>query len=213
MPQLIALLRDSVPPAIAQIPGLEPGIFGLLLVLFLIFEPLGIYGRWRKVRLFFEEFPPLPQRHLQTPEEFSAYGAFAVSLLEIENLSVRFGGVSAVQQVSFNVAAGEVFSIVGPNGAGKTTIFNLISRIYDSSEGTLHFNQQDITQVPSHTIAALGIARTFQNTELCEAETVLNKPLDWLPCTPANQPFAGPSVHARSPAPGAGVSTRRRGRD
>ncbi len=57
LPQGIALLRDVVPPAIAQIPGLEPGIFGLILVLFLIYEPLGIYGRWQKIRLFFEEFP------------------------------------------------------------------------------------------------------------------------------------------------------------
>jgi branched-chain amino acid transport system permease protein len=57
LPQGIAILRDTVPPAIAQIPGLEPAIFGLILILFLIYEPLGIYGRWRKVRLFFEEFP------------------------------------------------------------------------------------------------------------------------------------------------------------
>ncbi len=57
LPQGIAILRDNVPPAVAQIPGLEPGIFGLILILFLIYEPLGLYGRWRKVRLFFEEFP------------------------------------------------------------------------------------------------------------------------------------------------------------
>ncbi len=57
LPQGIAIFRDVVPPAVAQIPGLEPGIFGLILVLFLIFEPLGIYGRWIKIRLFFEEFP------------------------------------------------------------------------------------------------------------------------------------------------------------
>jgi branched-chain amino acid transport system permease protein len=57
IPQGIAILRDYAPPAIGQIPGLEPAIFGLFLILFLIYEPLGIYGRWRKVRLFFEEFP------------------------------------------------------------------------------------------------------------------------------------------------------------
>jgi len=57
LPQGIAIFRDSVPPALAQIPGLEPAIFGLILILFLVYEPLGIYGRWRKVRLFFEEFP------------------------------------------------------------------------------------------------------------------------------------------------------------
>ena len=57
LPQGIAIMRDAVPPAVAQIPGLEPAIFGLILILFLIYEPLGIYGRWRKIRLFFEEFP------------------------------------------------------------------------------------------------------------------------------------------------------------
>ncbi len=97
-----------------------------------------------------------------------------MSLLKVDQVSVRFGGVLAVQQVSFDVAAGEVFSIVGPNGAGKTTIFNLISRIYDTTEGSLHFDGADITRAPTHAVARLGIARTFQNTELFEAETVLN---------------------------------------
>ena len=57
LPQVIALLRDELPPAVGQIPGLEPGVFGLILVLFLTIEPLGIYGRWRKIRLYLEEFP------------------------------------------------------------------------------------------------------------------------------------------------------------
>ena len=57
LPQAIAIFRDAVPPAVAQIPGLEPAIFGMILILFLIYEPLGIYGRWLKIRLFFEEFP------------------------------------------------------------------------------------------------------------------------------------------------------------
>ena len=57
LPQGIAIFRDVVPPAVAQLPGLEPGIFGLILIGFLIYEPLGIYGRWLKIRLFFEEFP------------------------------------------------------------------------------------------------------------------------------------------------------------
>jgi branched-chain amino acid transport system ATP-binding protein len=97
-----------------------------------------------------------------------------LSLLVAEELSVHFGGVKAVQDVSFAVEAGEVFSIVGPNGAGKTTIFNLISRIYDSTHGTISFEGRDITRIATHNIAELGIARTFQNTELFEQETVLN---------------------------------------
>ncbi len=97
-----------------------------------------------------------------------------MSLLRAESLSVHFGGVKAVQDVSFDVEQGEVFSIVGPNGAGKTTIFNLISRIYDPTHGSVEFDGKDITRVPTHAIAELGIARTFQNTELFEAESVLN---------------------------------------
>ena len=97
-----------------------------------------------------------------------------MSLLRADNLSVHFGGVKAVQDVSFEVEKGEVFSIVGPNGAGKTTIFNLISRIYDVTHGRIYYHDEDITDVPTHRVAELGIARTFQNTELFDGETVLN---------------------------------------
>ncbi len=97
-----------------------------------------------------------------------------MSFLRAEELSVHFGGVKAVQEVSFAVEQGEVFSIVGPNGAGKTTIFNLVSRIYDSTHGKVFFEERDITRVPTHAVAELGIARTFQNTELFEQESVLN---------------------------------------
>ena len=78
------------------------------------------------------------------------------------------------KNISFTLNKGEVFSIVGPNGAGKTTIFNLVSRIYDCSEGSI-FQGEDITNVQTHRVAELsGIARTFKNTELFEKETVLN---------------------------------------
>ncbi len=97
-----------------------------------------------------------------------------MSLLRAQNLSVHFGGVKAVQDVSFDVNEGEVFSIVGPNGAGKTTIFNLVSRIYDVTGGEIYFDEEEITNVPTHHVAELGIARTFQNTELFAQETVLN---------------------------------------
>ena len=79
-----------------------------------------------------------------------------------------------MQGVSFDVNEGEVFSIVGPNGAGKTTIFNLVSRIYDVTTGQIFFDEEEITNVPTHHVAELGIARTFQNTELFDQETVLN---------------------------------------
>ena len=96
-----------------------------------------------------------------------------MSLFTADNLSVSFGGIRAVDGVSFDVEKGEVFTIIGPNGAGKTTIFNLMSRIYNPTAGRLMFDGADITTVPPHKIAALGIARTFQNIELFEHATLL----------------------------------------
>src|SRR4249920_1427531 len=96
-----------------------------------------------------------------------------MSLFRAEDIAIRFGGIRAVDAVSFDVNEGEVFSIIGPNGAGKTTIFNLISRIYQPSSGRIYFRDQDITEVPAYRIAGLGIARTFQNIELFANATLL----------------------------------------
>ena len=96
-----------------------------------------------------------------------------MTLLAADNVSISFGGVQAVSDVSFEVAAGQVYSIIGPNGAGKTTLFNLVSRLYDVDAGSITFNGEPITRVPPHQVAERGIARTFQNTELFEHETVL----------------------------------------
>jgi branched-chain amino acid transport system ATP-binding protein len=95
------------------------------------------------------------------------------SLLSVRNLGVRFGGVVAVNKVSFDVAKGEVFTLIGPNGAGKTTVFNLISRIYTPTEGEIEFDGHRLADHAPHDIAKLGIARTFQNIELFEHATVL----------------------------------------
>jgi branched-chain amino acid transport system ATP-binding protein len=95
------------------------------------------------------------------------------AVLEVAGLSVAFGGVRAVDNVSFEVAKGEIFSIIGPNGAGKTTVFNLISRLYDSTAGRVVFEGRDISRLAAHRVAAAGIARTFQNIELFENASVL----------------------------------------
>ncbi len=99
-------------------------------------------------------------------------------LLSAKNLSVRFGGVLAVNNVSFDVRTGEVFTLIGPNGAGKTTVFNLISRIYTPTQGEISYlgpnGLMKLTEQPAHSIASLGIARTFQNIELFEHATVLH---------------------------------------
>lgn len=96
-----------------------------------------------------------------------------MTLFKADGLGINFGGIRALDGVSFEVDEGQVFTIIGPNGAGKTTIFNLVSRIYDPSHGRLFFCGRDITRVPPHEIARRGIARTFQNIELFEHATVL----------------------------------------
>ena len=96
-----------------------------------------------------------------------------MTFFAVDALSMEFGGIRAVDRVSFTVELGEVFTIIGPNGAGKTTIFNLVSRIYNPTDGRLIFLDKDITRLPPHEIAELGIARTFQNIELFDHATVL----------------------------------------
>ncbi len=96
-------------------------------------------------------------------------------IFSAQRLSLSFGGVHAVRDVSFDVEQGEVFSIIGPNGAGKTTVLNLISRLYDiDGDGRMLFGGSDISRISASEVAHRGIARTFQNTELFEHETVLN---------------------------------------
>jgi len=99
-------------------------------------------------------------------------------LLSAHDLSVRFGGLLAVNQVSFDVKKGEVFTLIGPNGAGKTTVFNLISRIYTPTTGHIDYlgpqGMVKLTAQAPQDVAALGIARTFQNIELFEHASVLH---------------------------------------
>ncbi|AFO86241.1 ABC transporter ATP-binding protein [Phaeobacter inhibens] len=96
-----------------------------------------------------------------------------MSLLEIEHATLKFGGVVAVNDLSFSVEEGEVYAIVGPNGAGKSTVFNLISRFYQPHSGRLSFDGRDLLQSKADAVADLGIARTFQNIELFDHATVL----------------------------------------
>jgi branched-chain amino acid transport system ATP-binding protein len=96
-----------------------------------------------------------------------------MSLLEIKNATLKFGGVVAVNDLSFSVEEGEVYAIVGPNGAGKSTAFNLISRFYEPFAGSFTFDGNNLLDRDADQVADLGIARTFQNIELFEHATVL----------------------------------------
>ena len=94
-------------------------------------------------------------------------------VLDVREVSVRFGGIVALDELSFSVEAGEICGLIGPNGAGKTTLFNVVSRIYQPTSGVVRFNGADLLKVPAHGIARLGIARTFQNLALFPRLTVL----------------------------------------
>ena len=96
-----------------------------------------------------------------------------MALLEVGDVSVRFGGVVALDRLSFDIEEGKICALIGPNGAGKTTLFNCVSRLYQPSEGTIAYDGRDLLKIPAHAIAANGIARTFQNLALVPSLSVL----------------------------------------
>jgi len=113
-----------------------------------------------------------------------------VSLLQVENLTKRFGGLLAVDSVSFAVPQGAVFGLIGPNGAGKTTVFNLITGNYEPNSGAVSFDSRDITGRPTHRIVAAGIARTFQTIRLFANMSVVENVLAGCHCRMCSGPVA-----------------------
>jgi branched-chain amino acid transport system ATP-binding protein len=95
-------------------------------------------------------------------------------LLRVQNIGVRFGGIVALDDVSFDVPAGSIVGLIGPNGAGKTTLFNCLSRLYQCGSGDILFDGSSLLKVPRHRVAGLGIGRTFQNLALFRTMTVLD---------------------------------------
>jgi branched-chain amino acid transport system ATP-binding protein len=98
----------------------------------------------------------------------------ASPLLSVEGISVRFAGVKALTDVSFQVLPGELFAVIGPNGAGKTSLFNVLSRVYQPVAGKVTFDGRDLLQLKTHQMARAGIARTFQNLGQFPSTTVLD---------------------------------------
>lgn len=119
------------------------------------------------------------------------------NILELKNLTVRFGGVTAVNGVNLSVSEGEIAALIGPNGAGKTSVFNLITGVYSPTEGDIVFKGQSIVGVKKHKIAKLGIARTFQNIRLFGESTSLENVM------------TAADVHSKSGVVGALFGTRR----
>ena len=95
------------------------------------------------------------------------------AIIELANITKTFGGVRAVDAISFSVEPGELMGLIGPNGAGKTTVFNLITGVYDPDQGNIVFDGVDITPLRAYEVIRRGIARTFQNLRLFQRSTVL----------------------------------------
>jgi branched-chain amino acid transport system ATP-binding protein len=101
-------------------------------------------------------------------------GSNGEDLLVVSGVSVSFGGIVALDRVSFGIAGGQIAGLIGPNGAGKTTLFNCLSRLYDCAAGSVRFDGRDLLSVPAHGIARIGIGRTFQNLALFRSMSVLD---------------------------------------
>jgi branched-chain amino acid transport system ATP-binding protein len=99
------------------------------------------------------------------------------ALLEVAGLSIRFGGLAALSDVDLTVAAGEIFAMIGPNGAGKTTVFNVVTGLYRPLAGRVRFDGHDLLARAPHAVARLGVARTFQNTEVFRGLSALDNVL------------------------------------
>jgi branched-chain amino acid transport system ATP-binding protein len=104
-------------------------------------------------------------------------GASGNGFLKLENVVKDFGGLRAVNNVSFTVGQGQLIAVIGPNGAGKTTVFNLVTGVYPITSGSITFKGQSLVGVPQHKVTHLGIARTFQNIRLFKAMTVIENVL------------------------------------
>src|SRR5262245_25205210 len=100
-----------------------------------------------------------------------------MALLSVRDVTLRFGGIVALDRVSFDVEEGQIAGLIGPNGAGKTTVFNVITRLYRPDEGHLEFAGEDLLGTPAYKVVRKGIARTFQNLQLFRTMTVLDNVL------------------------------------
>ena len=163
-------LQVLLPKLLGTSGNFETIVFGIVLVVVLKYAPDGLWsfaGRWLPAAARPRDWgdaEPLPRR---------AKPAAGEALLEVAAVRKQFGGLVAVNDVSFDVAAGEIVALIGPNGAGKSTTFNLITGVLPLSGGAVRWRGQDIAGRPSRAIARLGVSRTFQHVKMIPEMTVL----------------------------------------
>ena len=165
------ILQSYLPLLFRGEGQLETIVFGILLVLLLQLAPTGVWP-WLIARLPFTAGRKRPDMSLALPARVRPAGAHDV-LLQVDNARKQFGGVIAVNNVSFDVQAREIVALIGPNGAGKSTTFNLITGVLTSSGGSVSVLGQNIDNAPPQEVAKLGIARTFQHVKLVPDMSVL----------------------------------------
>ncbi|HTB00071.1 MAG TPA: branched-chain amino acid ABC transporter ATP-binding protein/permease [Bradyrhizobium sp.] len=165
------LLQSYLPYVFGGQGQLETIVFGILLVALLQLAPTGVWP-WLMARLPFKPARKRPDTSLVLPARAKPPGTPEV-LLQVEGARKQFGGVIAVNDVSFDVQAREIVALIGPNGAGKSTTFNLITGVLTKSGGTISVLGRNIDNAPPQQVAKLGIARTFQHVKLVPDMTVL----------------------------------------
>ena len=166
------ILQSYLPLVFHGSAQLETVIFGILLVALLQVAPGGMWPRLAALLKLDTGKLPLPKNAQALPPRSKA-GPASETLLDVQAARKQFGGVIAVNDVSFNVKAGEIVALIGPNGAGKSTTFNLITGVLRSSGGTISVLGRNVDNAPPQEIAKLGVARTFQHVKLVPDMSVL----------------------------------------
>ena len=166
------ILQSYLPLVFHGSAQLETVIFGILLVALLQVAPGGMWPRLAALLKLDTGKLPLPKNAQALPPRSKAVPA-SETLLDVQAARKQFGGVIAVNDVSFNVKAGEIVALIGPNGAGKSTTFNLITGVLRSSGGTISVLGRNVDNAPPQEIAKLGVARTFQHVKLVPDMSVL----------------------------------------
>jgi ABC-type branched-subunit amino acid transport system ATPase component/ABC-type branched-subunit amino acid transport system permease subunit len=168
-----------------KLPGIQGVVYGIAIILVILFAPEGVYWRTRDIWLVRRRAGPSPRTAPPLEARTATSGPAARNvgggkgeagrvMLEVAGLSKSFGGLKAVQEVSFALRAGEILGIIGPNGAGKTTLFNLLNGILQPDAGKVHFMGRSLQGLAPNRIARLGIGRTFQVARPFARLTVLD---------------------------------------
>ncbi len=158
-----AVLLTFLPEWLRFLKEIYIAVYGFMVILAVLFLPQGIWGLTRILEKYFRKSQEVEALELK---EFLPKLEFASDMMSVKGLSKHFGGLKAVDRVDFTVTSGEIKALIGPNGSGKTTILNLLSGLYMPTGGEILFDSQRIGGRRPEDIAALGIARTFQNIRL-----------------------------------------------